>query len=126
MQRTVLAAAFTIAAVPFSGLVAVTVRYATDDAKHEFPHWYYWVLAVASLLVTGLFLACAARAVGYGPSWSTLFRVTAIALLPIALVSAGSLELPAGLVVLVVAIWALRRRDEPSAGPRRRTSRDSA
>jgi len=128
MRRGILAIAFAIAAVPFSGFVATGVRYALRSHRHgSLPSWYGWVFATASLLVTLLFLGCALRVVGHGPSWQTLWRATVVSLPAIALISLGSLQLLAGMAILVVAIWALRRRDEPAAErPRRtRTSRDS-
>jgi hypothetical protein len=114
MRQGLLAVGFAIAAVPFSGFVAASVRYALREHESgRLPSWYGWVFASASLLVTALFLGCAARTLGYGPSWRTLFRVTALSFPLVALVSLGSIQLLAGLAVLLLAIWALRRRAEP-------------
>ena len=113
MRRGILAAAFTLAAVPFSGFVATGIRYALRSHRSgSLPSWYGWVFAAASLLVTLLFVGCALRVVGHGPSWQTLWRTTVISLPAVALISLGSLQLLAGMAILVLAIWALRRRDE--------------
>jgi uncharacterized BrkB/YihY/UPF0761 family membrane protein len=126
MRRGVLAAGFTIAAIPFSGFVATAVRYALRSHKHgSLPSWYGWIFAAASLLVTLLFLGCALRVLGHGPSWQTLWRVTVISLPAVALISLGSLQLLAGMAILVLAIWALRRREPPPREARTQTSRDS-
>jgi hypothetical protein len=127
MRRGLLAVGFAIAAVPFSGFVATGIRYALHSHKPgSLPSWYGWVFAAASLLVTLLFLGCALRVVGYGPSWRALWLTTVISLPAVALISLGSLQLLAGMAILVFAIWALRKRDSPAAEPTRRTSRDSA
>jgi hypothetical protein len=126
MRRGLLAAGFTIAAVPFSGFVATGIRYALRSHRPgSLPSWYGWVFAVASLLVTLLFVGSALRVLGYGPSWQTLWRTTVISLPAIALISLGSIQLLVGLAVLILAIWALRRRDEAATEPTRRTSRDN-
>jgi hypothetical protein len=127
MRRGLLAAGFMIAAVPFSAFVSTGVRYALHSHKPgSLPSWYGWVFATASLLVTLLFVGCAVRVLGHGPSWQLLWRTTVISLPAVALISLGSLQLLAGMAILVFAIWALRRRDSPDDRPRTRTSRDSA
>jgi hypothetical protein len=126
MRRGLLAGGFVIAAVPFSGFVATGVRYALRGHRSDsLPSWYGWVFAAASLLVTLLFVGSALRVLGHGPSWQTLWRATIFSLPAVALISLGSIQLLVGMAVLVLAIWALRRRDEATA-PTRRTSRDSA
>jgi hypothetical protein len=119
MRQGLLAAGFAIAAVPYSGFVAVSVRYALRSHEEgNLPSWYGWVTAAASLLVTGLFVGCAARALGYGPSWRRLFRVTAVSFPIVALISLGSPQLLVGMLVLLLAIWLLRQRAEPKATPK--------
>jgi hypothetical protein len=118
MRQGLMAAGFAIAAVPYSGFIVVSVRYALRSHEEgNLPSWYGWVTAAASLLVTGLFVACAARELGHGPSWRTLFRITAVSFPIVALISLGSAQLLVGMLVLLLAIWLLGRRAEPAANP---------
>jgi predicted signal transduction protein with EAL and GGDEF domain len=127
MRRGLLAIGFAVAAVPFSGFVATGIRYAMHSHKPgSLPSWYGWVFATASLLVTLLFVGCALRVIGHGPSWQILWRTTVISLPAVALISLGSLQLLAGMAILVFAIWSLRRRETPTDEPTTRTSRGSA
>ena len=117
MQRGLLAAGFAICAVPFSGLVGTGLRYATHSHRPgSLPSWYGYVFAAAALVVTLLFVIAALTALGRGPSWARLFRVTLIALPFVAVGSLTSPPLVAGMAVLTFAVWALKRKTSRGSG----------
>jgi len=123
MGRWPLCAAFVIAAIPFTGLVGTGIRYVFDDHPGErLPSWYGWIFALAALIVSALFVASAIAAAARVPSWTTLFRASAVAVPIVALASFGSPPLVAGVVALLVATWLLKRREaarsfEPPPAP---------
>jgi hypothetical protein len=123
MSRWLLALAFVVAGIPFTGLVGSGVRYVFGDHPGErLPSWYGWLFALAALIVSALFAASAIAAATGVPSWAFLLRATAVATPLVALASLGSPPLIAGVVSLLLVTWLLKRREasrsfEPPPAP---------
>jgi hypothetical protein len=106
-----MAVAFVIAGLPFGGLVGTGIRYAhREHASDKLPSWYGWIFAAASLVVFVLFLLAALRVSGHGPSWRTLWIASLVALPVVVLATYASPQILVGMLVLLLAIWLLRRR----------------
>jgi len=112
MTRWLLAGGFVVAGLPFTGLVGSGVRYALRSHDPDaLPSWYGWIFALCALVVALLFAGAVLAVAVRVPTWTLLFRATAVALPLVALASLGSPPLIAGAAALLLAAWVLRRRE---------------
>jgi hypothetical protein len=117
MRQWVLAGAFVIAGLPFGGLGLAGIRYANrEHASGRLPSWYGWIFGAASFVVFVLFLLCALRVAGRGPSWRALWIASLVSLPLVVLATYASPQIAIGMLVLLLAIWALRRRTLSESG----------
>jgi hypothetical protein len=111
VSRVLLAVAYGFAGIPFASLAVQSVRYAVRDEEGWLPGWSDWLFAASALAVTALFAASILVILERALNWDVVLRAILVALPLVAIASLASPPLIAGMLVLLLGAWALRRRD---------------